>query len=222
MGRYRILSYIYSTFRESHETGNPVMRPLFWEFPDQEEFFGEQNQWMLGANILASSMPNQGQQSVEVNLPKNDVWYRFPFEVSNFNDLSGFTPFTAGKHNIHSDIDTGIPVFLKGGSITLTKERARRNSVLQANDPFTIYIAENSSGVARGQLYDDDGRTFEGSWTKTVFAYDNGVLGSEVVGTGDFKMNIERIVVLKPNGKHILIKKPKLQTGEKWIYQVQA
>jgi alpha 1,3-glucosidase len=208
--RYRILSYIYTTFREAHETGNPVMRPIFWEFPKEEAHFAEQNQWMLGANFLACSMPNQGQMSVEVSLPTGN-WYRFPFEVQNFNELDAFTPFQAGKHNIHSDMNTGIPVFLRGGTITLTKERARRNSVLQIHDPYTMYIAVDANGKAKGHAYDDDGRTFEGEWVKTAFVYDNGVLGSEIVSSGvdaGFRLIIERIILLKPNGKHVLVKKP--------------
>ena len=32
--RYRILPYIYSSFYESTTTGAPVMRPLWFEFPE--------------------------------------------------------------------------------------------------------------------------------------------------------------------------------------------
>jgi len=96
--------------------------------------------------------------------------------------------------------------------------------VLQIHDPYTMYIAVDANGKAKGHAYDDDGRTFEGEWVKTAFVYDNGVLGSEIVSSGDdagFRLIIERIILLKPNGKHVLVKKPdNLTTGAKWIFKL--
>lgn len=41
-----------------------------------------------------------------------------------------------------------------------TRERPRRSSPLMKHDPFTLRIALDTKGTARGELYLDDGETF--------------------------------------------------------------
>src|SRR3954453_8534082 len=53
-----------------------------------------------------------------------------------------------------------IPVLIRGGSILPTRERPRRSSPLMRHDPFTLRIALDKNGKARGELYLDDGETF--------------------------------------------------------------
>jgi len=54
-----------------------------------------------------------------------------------------------------------IPVFIRGGSIVSTRERPRRSSPLMKYDPFTLRVALDKTGSARGELYLDDGETFQ-------------------------------------------------------------
>lgn len=53
-----------------------------------------------------------------------------------------------------------IPVFQRGGTIIPVRERQRRSSKLQRNDPITLYVAsELDREFANGTLYLDDGET---------------------------------------------------------------
>ncbi len=54
-----------------------------------------------------------------------------------------------------------IPLFLRGGSVLATRERPRRSSPLMKHDPFTLRVALSKSGSARGELYLDDGETYD-------------------------------------------------------------
>jgi len=54
-----------------------------------------------------------------------------------------------------------VPVFIRGGSILPTRERPRRSSPLMKRDPFTLRVALNKAGTARGELYLDDGESFD-------------------------------------------------------------
>jgi len=131
-----------------------------------------------------------------------------------------FPVYSEGEHEIKSTMDDGIPLFLRAGQIILTRERARRNSALQAKDPYTMYIATDAEGKAKGSHFDDDGRSYECDSVKTVFAYEKGVLGAQHVGTGDFHLDIERIVVLSLDGNHRIVKRPGFKTGQSWINKV--
>ncbi|KAI0706628.1 hypothetical protein C8Q76DRAFT_819052 [Earliella scabrosa] len=66
-----------------------------------------------------------------------------------------------------------IHVFVRGGSIISTRERPRRSSPLMKYDPFTLRVALNNEGAARGELYLDDGETYahqEGKFVWREFA----------------------------------------------------
>ena len=103
-----------------------------------------------------------------------------------------------------------IPVFLRGGHIIPRKERARRSTAQMAKDPFTLWIALNSSGSAQGDLYIDDGHSFayqRGSYLHRQFTFSKGYLtnvaaddSSSVIPIKAGKLSlpntIERIVVL--------------------------
>ena len=53
-----------------------------------------------------------------------------------------------------------VPVLIRGGSILPTRERPRRSSPLMKYDPFTLTVALDKSGNARGELYLDDGISY--------------------------------------------------------------
>lgn len=53
-----------------------------------------------------------------------------------------------------------IPLLIRGGSIVPTRERPRRSSPLMKKDPFTLRIALDKSSNARGELYIDDGVSY--------------------------------------------------------------
>lgn len=65
-----------------------------------------------------------------------------------------------GKHvTVPAALDQ-IPLLIRGGSIVPTRERHRRSSPLMKFDPFTLRVALDKKGSARGELYLDDGETF--------------------------------------------------------------
>jgi mannosyl-oligosaccharide alpha-1,3-glucosidase len=53
-----------------------------------------------------------------------------------------------------------VPLLIRGGSILPTRERPRRSSQLMKRDPFTLTVALDTAGSARGELYLDDGESF--------------------------------------------------------------
>lgn len=53
-----------------------------------------------------------------------------------------------------------MPVFHRGGSILPYKFRLRRSTTQMADDPFTLIVCLDKHESANGQLYFDDGLTF--------------------------------------------------------------
>jgi alpha 1,3-glucosidase len=73
--RFRMLPYIYTTFEESSRTGNPIMRSMMQEFPDDEHTFGMDSQYMFGPSILVKPVTEAGQKHAETYLPKDTVLF---------------------------------------------------------------------------------------------------------------------------------------------------
>jgi len=46
--RYALLPYWYTLFYENELTGMPPMRPLWVEFPEDQQTFAEEQQFMVG------------------------------------------------------------------------------------------------------------------------------------------------------------------------------
>ncbi|OXB72501.1 UNVERIFIED_CONTAM: hypothetical protein H355_002772 [Colinus virginianus] len=76
--RYVLLPYLYTLFYRAHTEAEPVMRPLWIEFPDKLETFGVEDEYMLGNALLVYPVTDKEAKAVSVLLPgSEEVWYDF-------------------------------------------------------------------------------------------------------------------------------------------------
>jgi len=61
--------YIKSLYDEAHENGSPLIRTMFYEFPDDAKCWELQDQYMFGAEYLCAPIFKLGQREREVYLP---------------------------------------------------------------------------------------------------------------------------------------------------------
>lgn len=50
--RYDLIHYLYKSFWQMTKTGVPIIRPMWYEFPDDKEMYEISNQFMFGESIL--------------------------------------------------------------------------------------------------------------------------------------------------------------------------
>lgn len=72
--RYRLLTYLYTSFWIAHNTGVPVMRPLWMNFPADSKTHENVRQFMVGDAVLVTPVLHQGADSVEGYLPAG-TWH---------------------------------------------------------------------------------------------------------------------------------------------------
>ncbi len=72
--RERMRPYTQSVMREAHEKGSPVMRPLFYGFPEDKKAWEIEDQYLFGGDILVAPILYAGQRQREVYLPKGESW----------------------------------------------------------------------------------------------------------------------------------------------------
>ena len=103
--RMNLLPYIYTEAKWSSESGEPMMRSMAYEFPEDEIAAEYEFQYMFGRSLLVAPVTTPNAKRVEVYLP-DGIWYNF------FNGER----YEGGVHKIPVEIDE-IPVFVREGTI---------------------------------------------------------------------------------------------------------
>ena len=68
--RTAMQGYIQSLYQEAHENGSPLLRAMFYEFPEDEICWTLQDQYMFGGRYLVAPILRLNQFSREVYLPQ--------------------------------------------------------------------------------------------------------------------------------------------------------
>jgi alpha-glucosidase len=72
--RYRLLPYLYTLFREHTETGAPVMRPLWFEYPDDQRTYTIEDEYLVGRDLLVAPVVRESATKRGVYFPAGDDW----------------------------------------------------------------------------------------------------------------------------------------------------
>src|SRR5690606_11070658 len=75
--RYSMLPYNYSLAYENSQTGKPLMRPLFFEEPENEALLTKSDGYLWGNDFLVYPIMEAKQALKEVYFPKNNSWFDF-------------------------------------------------------------------------------------------------------------------------------------------------
>lgn len=103
--REMMRDYTRSLMAKAHETGAPVMRTMFYEFPEDTRTWELDTQYMYGSDILAAPIVEPHAMSRKVYLPSGCTWTN----AHTGEILQGGQWIEA-----EASIDT-IPVFLRDG-----------------------------------------------------------------------------------------------------------
>lgn len=72
--RERLRPYIMAQMKAAHEKGTPPMRPLFYDFPQDDNTWSIEDEFLFGPDILVAPVLYEGARSRKVYLPAGAVW----------------------------------------------------------------------------------------------------------------------------------------------------
>ena len=72
--REKMKPYITRQMEAAHEKGAPVMRPLFYDFPEDEQAWKVEDQFMFGPDVLVKPVTDSGKRRETVYLPAGCEW----------------------------------------------------------------------------------------------------------------------------------------------------
>ena len=154
--RYRLLPYTYAYERETYETGVGIVRPLVWEFSDDDVASRLTDEWMFGKALLVAPVFGEGQAYRSVYLPAG-TWFDY-FRGRRYDGPA--TILYPVDPNTWSD----IPLFIRQGGIIPTQDAEQYTSQHPvANVDVDVFPSAVSTSFV---YYDDDGTTYD---------YENGV-----------------------------------------------
>jgi len=169
--RYQMFPVWYTLARHTNLTGEPIIRPLWWEFPKDRRFADTEDRVMLGPHVLILPVFNELDNERRVELP----FCRW-FDYRTLNEKT----CKEGMISLDAPI-THIPVLIRGGSILPIKMWKRRTTHLQFRDPFQLIVCLDEESHSSGDLYIDDEMTFafaKGNYIHRRFTYSDRVLSS--------------------------------------------
>jgi alpha-glucosidase (family GH31 glycosyl hydrolase) len=133
--RYSLLKYYYSLFLDRNGLGT-VMRPLFFEFPNEMILYDEENdyveeQFMIGSALMVAPVLRSGHTNVSTFFPAG-TWYDYYTGDILLNNTENAT-----EKVIQARLSMSIPLFLRGGYIVPSQ---LTNDVLATVDLDNRYI----------------------------------------------------------------------------------
>ena len=91
--------------KEAHETGAPVMRTMFYEFPEDAACWDKEDQYMFGPDLLVAPIFEAKVSERKVYLPAGERW----------RDTGSGTVYEGGQTvTVAAPLDV-IPVFCREG-----------------------------------------------------------------------------------------------------------
>ena len=138
--RYRLLPHWYTLAWQTSQTGQPLVRPLFWSDPHDQHLWEIDNAFLVGEALLVAPILEEAAQQRSLYLPKGN-WYKYGGEQK----YNGGTEIQLEAPLEH------IPVLVRAGGIIPEVEES--NLVLHIYRP---HLGETGAG----QLFSDAGNGF--------------------------------------------------------------
>ena len=106
MLRENLRPYIKEQMNIASEKGYPIVRPMFFEYPDDEICYTLDEQYMFGDDIIFAPVVNQGQKIKKFYVPQGE-W------VLTMNNKV----YSQGWHEIEVEINDFVALVRKGSSV---------------------------------------------------------------------------------------------------------
>ncbi|HEX8559559.1 MAG TPA: TIM-barrel domain-containing protein [Pyrinomonadaceae bacterium] len=169
--RYQLLPYLYTLFREHAAAGEPVMRPLWFEYPDDQRAYTVEDEYLVGPDLLVAPVVREAATRRGVYFPAGDDWVDW---------WTGRTYEGGRDYEVEAPLER-LPLFARAGAVIPTQavvqhtgEMARAPLTLVAvyGAPAATPSPQTPAGAPRreagGRLYEDAGDGYGASRTTTL------------------------------------------------------
>jgi len=147
--RYKMLPYNYTLAFDNNQSGTPLMRPLFFDEPENRSLDGNSEEYFWGNDFLISPITTAAQTEKNIYFPKSNNWF----------DLYSDKKYAAGSSQKIALAENHIPVFVRGGAFIPMIDVVQSTENYSTRNLKLHFYYDNSVAESTGKLYDDNGKT---------------------------------------------------------------
>ncbi|HLL14954.1 MAG TPA: TIM-barrel domain-containing protein [Pyrinomonadaceae bacterium] len=192
--RYQLLPYIYTLFREHEQTGMPVMRPLWFNYPADYNTYSPAlplEQFLLGRDLLVAPVLTEGCAKRPVYFPKGDAWIDW---------------WTGARYEggTSAEIDaplSRLPLFARAGAVIPVQPVVQHTGEM-ARAPLSVIIV--AGAVGDGRIHQDAGDGYgyrQSAWRATTVNQSGGTVRFKHTGNFPQARPVSLVEVLGLNDK---------------------
>ena len=145
--RQRLIPYLYALFEECHTTGAPILRPLLFEYPDDETTYAMDDEFLLGNALLIAPITRPGIEHRHAYLPRG-TWFHFWTGEKQVGPAHTLAHAPLGKPIIYFRANTALPLWPEMDHVGE-----------KPADPLTLLL-HPAEGSGESVLYEDAGNGF--------------------------------------------------------------
>jgi alpha-glucosidase len=149
--RYQLLPYLYTVFQAHTETGAPVLRPLWFNYPNDFNTYDAplgQDEYLVGDDLLVAPVLQQGATERGVYFPKGDAWLDWWTGARHEGGTNAVMPAPLNR----------LPLFVRVGAC-LPMQPVVQHTGEMARAPLSLTVAAGGDGT--GRLYEDAGDGYD-------------------------------------------------------------
>lgn len=168
--RHRLIPYLYSMNYRAHYNAQPLITPMYYQYPEADEAYEVQNQYWFGTEMIVA--PITQKMDSEVLMGKTQVWLPDGIWIDFFTGRH----YTGNRKLVMWRSLDKIPVLVKsGGIVPMMGESGNKTDC-----PDLIEIRVYPGADNTFALWEDDGLSINGeksacitklilSWTDNTF-----------------------------------------------------
>ncbi|MBD2093466.1 glycoside hydrolase family 31 protein [Microcoleus sp. FACHB-1515] len=137
--RERLIPYFYTLAWQTNQTGCPLVRPVFWDSPEDQELWEIEDAFLLGDALLVCPIVHRNMQTRQIRLPEG-YWYHFWTDAIEAG---------ANQIELHASLNQ-VPLLVKAGTILPMVE----------NQQLILHLYPSVQGNCAGEVYSDAGDGF--------------------------------------------------------------
>ena len=141
--RYALLPYNYTLAWQNSTTGAPLMRPLFYQYPNDTTACKIEDEYLWGDNLLVAPVVQKGVKSRSIYLPEGR-WFDFHTGIEYLGNTQMDYLLTIEN----------IPVFVKSGSFVPMAKPVTSTDYYKTDEYFVRYYPSGTSSFVQ---YEDNG-----------------------------------------------------------------
>lgn len=146
--RYKLLPYNYTLAFENNQKGSPLMRPIFFEEPNNVALQTNAATYLWGNDFLITPITHANVSEKEVYFLKGSNWFDF------YTDEK----ITGGQSKMIVTKVAYIPTYVRAGAFIPMAKPMQTTEKYTGNDFDLHYYHDVAVEKSNGQLYNDDSK----------------------------------------------------------------